>query len=128
MRTLDPDAHPAVDEATGLRAAYERARARIGGTSVGHHGDVGDIPLFVEAFVAMVEGQPLEELGVTAGTLRCNGPALVLRGGRLVWQTTRQPHALLRRCCTKGPKWSSPPQGPGTDQVPRVVVVVTGTA
>lgn len=40
----DPDAPPAVDEARGLRAAYDRARAKHGATSVGRAIDADAVP------------------------------------------------------------------------------------
>ena len=64
---FDPNVHPAVDEALGLRAAYERTRERTGRTSVGHAGGVEDVPSFVETFVALAAGETLDELGMADG-------------------------------------------------------------
>ena len=61
----DPDAHPAVAEARGLRAAYDRTVARTGGR-VGAHRMVApdDIPAAVEAFVRVADGTPWKEAGI----------------------------------------------------------------
>lgn len=64
---FDPDAHPAVDEVLGLKAAYQRTLARTGRTSVGHAGGVDDIVGFVETFIALAEGRTVEELGLEDG-------------------------------------------------------------
>lgn len=58
----DPDVHPAVDEARGLRTAYDRAVARYGnrvgaGRTIGADG----IPAAVESFVRVSEGTPWKE-------------------------------------------------------------------
>jgi hypothetical protein len=61
----DPDAHPAVDEARGLRPAYDRAVAQFG-NRVGAGRVVGpdDIPAAIEAFVAIIDGTPWKDAGV----------------------------------------------------------------
>lgn len=61
----DPDAHPAVDEARGLRAAYDRAIAQHG-NRVGAGRTVGadEIPDAVEAFVRIADGTPWKEAGL----------------------------------------------------------------
>lgn len=61
----DPDAHPAVDEARGLRAAYDRAIAERG-NRVGAGRVVGpdDIPAAIEAFVRVADGTPWKEAGI----------------------------------------------------------------
>ncbi|MEL7156635.1 MAG: hypothetical protein AAFN30_08550 [Actinomycetota bacterium] len=61
----DPDAHPAVAEARGLRAAYDRTEARTEGR-VGAHRVVmpDDVPAAIEAFVRVAEGTPWKEAGI----------------------------------------------------------------
>ncbi|MEM8923626.1 MAG: hypothetical protein AAGD35_08975 [Actinomycetota bacterium] len=61
----DPDAHPAVAEARGIRAAYERTVARTDGR-VGAHRVVApdDIPAAIEAFIRVAEGTPWKEAGI----------------------------------------------------------------
>lgn len=61
----DPDAHPAVDEARGLRAAYDRAVARYG-NRVGACRAVGadGIPAAIESFVRVGAGTPWKEAGI----------------------------------------------------------------
>lgn len=50
---FDPTLLPAVDEARGLRKAYERARERRGVTSVGRAVDAEGIPAALEALAAI---------------------------------------------------------------------------
>jgi hypothetical protein len=57
----DPDLAPAVDEARGLRPAWERARAANGGSQVGRVVDVDGIPAAIEAFVRIADGTPWPE-------------------------------------------------------------------
>ncbi len=52
----DPDAPPAVDEARGIRAAYDRARAKRGVTSVGRVLDADAIPDALAVLHAWAEG------------------------------------------------------------------------
>ncbi len=61
----DPDAHPAVDEARGIRKAYDRAVEKYGN----HMGasrvvDADQIPDAIEAFIRIVEGTPWKEAGI----------------------------------------------------------------
>ena len=61
----DPEAHPAVDEAHGLRAAYDRAVTKHGnrvGTGRTVHAD--DIPAAIEAFSRVAAGTPWKEAGI----------------------------------------------------------------
>lgn len=59
---FDPDAHPAIDEARGLRAAYDRAVAQHGGrTATNRAISPDDIPAALEAFVRIAEGTPWKE-------------------------------------------------------------------
>jgi hypothetical protein len=61
----DPDAHPAVNEAIGLRPAYERAVARFGnragtGRAIGADG----VPDAINALVRVADGTPWKEAGI----------------------------------------------------------------
>lgn len=61
----DPDAHPAVAEARGLRAAYDRTVAKTDGR-VGAHRVVApdDVPAAIEAFIRVAEGTPWKKAGI----------------------------------------------------------------
>ena len=62
---MDPDAHPAVDEAKGLRPAYERAVAKHGNrTGAVRLLDADAIPAAIEAFIRVADGQPWKEAGI----------------------------------------------------------------
>ena len=63
--TDDPDAHPAVAEARGLRAAYNRTVANTDGR-VGAHRVVepDDVPAAIESFIRVAEGTPWKEAGI----------------------------------------------------------------
>ena len=67
----DPDLHPAVDEAQGLRAAYDRAVARHGRTTVGSHASADDIPDAIGKFARIAAGEPWDQVGLdgTAGRI-----------------------------------------------------------
>ncbi len=61
----DPEAHPAVDEARGLRPAYDRAVATFGNrTGAGRVVDADHITDAIEAFIRIAEGVPWKEAGV----------------------------------------------------------------
>ena len=60
----DPELHPAVDEAQGLRAAYDRAVARHGRTTVGSHASADDIPDAIGKFARIAAGEPWDEVGL----------------------------------------------------------------
>ena len=60
----DPNLHPAVDEAQGLRAAYDRAVARNGRTTVGSHASPDEIPDAIGKFARIAEGAPWDEVGL----------------------------------------------------------------
>ncbi len=61
----DPNAHPAVDEARGLRAAYDRAIAQHGNrTGTGRTISADDIPDAIEAFARIADGTVWKEAGV----------------------------------------------------------------
>ncbi len=67
---VDANALPAVDEARGLRSAYERTVARRGVTQVGRTGSADEVPAMLEAFhrvatgtlwnVAGLQGNPID--------------------------------------------------------------------
>ena len=65
--TFNPELHPAVDEALGLRAAYNRTVERYGRTSVGRTGTADDIPDLIDVFIKIGDGIPLEQLDVPGG-------------------------------------------------------------
>lgn len=54
----DPNLHPAVDEAQGLRAAYDRAVKKHGRTSVGRVLTPDDIPAAIEKIIKIADGEP----------------------------------------------------------------------
>ncbi len=61
----DPDAHPAVDEARGLRPAYDRAVERYGNRmGAGRVVDVDDIVGAIESFIRVADGTPWKEAGI----------------------------------------------------------------
>lgn len=61
----DPDAHPAVDEARGLRPAFDRAVERYGNRSgVGRVVDADAVPDAIEAFARIADGTPWKQAGV----------------------------------------------------------------
>lgn len=68
---VDPDAHPAVDEARALRAAYDRA--------VKHHGnrigtareiEADAVPDAVAAFTRVEQGTPWQDAGIPGNPMR----------------------------------------------------------
>ncbi len=66
----DPKMHPAVDEAQGLRAAYDRAVARHGRTTVGSHASADDIPDAIGKFARIAAGEPWDQVGLDGSTGR----------------------------------------------------------
>ena len=61
----DPDAHPAIDEARGIRPAYDRAVAERGNrTGAGRVVEADDIPALLEAFIRVAEGTPWKDAGI----------------------------------------------------------------
>jgi hypothetical protein len=56
--------HPAVAEALGLRAAYERNRAATGRTFVTRLGDADRIPELIEILARVADGAALEDCGL----------------------------------------------------------------
>lgn len=67
----DPDAHPAIDEARGLRAAYDRG-VEISGGRFGAGRVVGpdDIPAAIEAFIRIAKGTDWKEAGIPGRPMR----------------------------------------------------------
>ena len=62
---MDADAHPAVDEAKGLRPAYERAVARHGNRAGAVRLlDADAVPAAIEAFIRVADGQPWKQAGI----------------------------------------------------------------
>ena len=59
----DANLHPAVDEAQGLRSAYDRAVARNGRTSVGRAIGAAEVPKALEKFIQVIDGHAWEEVG-----------------------------------------------------------------
>ncbi len=61
----DPNAHPAIDEARGLRGAYDRAVKNYGNRAGAvRHVDADTIPDAIEAFIRVSEGVPWKEAGI----------------------------------------------------------------
>ncbi len=61
----DPDLHPALDEANGLRPAYDRAVARFGNRAgTGRVVDADAVPAAIEAIIRIAEGTPWKEAGL----------------------------------------------------------------
>jgi len=68
---LDPDEHPAVDEARALKSAYERAVAKHGNrVGVSREISAADVPGAVEAFVRVEQGSPMDEAGIPGVPMR----------------------------------------------------------
>jgi hypothetical protein len=65
----DPGLHPAIAEALGLRAAYERNRAATGRTFVTRVGDADRIPEVISILTRIADGAPLEDCGMPANQL-----------------------------------------------------------
>ncbi|MEM9134245.1 MAG: hypothetical protein AAGA59_12190 [Actinomycetota bacterium] len=67
----DPDAHPAIDEARGLRPAYDRGVEMSDGRfAAGRVVAADDIPAAIEAFIRIAEGTPWKEAGIPGMPLR----------------------------------------------------------
>lgn len=63
----DPTLAPAVDEARGLRRAFDRARARRGVTSVGRAIDADGVPAAIAVLIAIAEGADWKTAGIPGG-------------------------------------------------------------
>lgn len=62
---MDPDAHPAIDEAKGLRPSYDRAIAKYGNRAGAVRLlDADSIPAAIESFIRVAEGQPWKQAGI----------------------------------------------------------------
>ena len=67
----DPDAHPAVDEARGLRAAYDRGvEMSEGRFGAGRTVAADDIPAAIEAFIRIAEGTDWKDAGIPGMPMR----------------------------------------------------------
>ena len=67
----DPDAHPAIDEARGLRAAYDRGVEMSNGRiAAGRVVAADDIPAAIEAFIRIADGTPWKEAGIPGLPMR----------------------------------------------------------
>ena len=66
---LDPDLPPSVDEAQGLRAAYDRAVAKRGSTSVGRTIGPDQVPAALDVLHRWGEGTNWKELPVPGGNV-----------------------------------------------------------
>jgi len=64
---FDPSLPPAVDEARGLRKAYDRALARRGVSSVGRVVDADGVPGALAVLHAIAEGATWKEAGLPGG-------------------------------------------------------------
>jgi hypothetical protein len=60
----DPTIHPAVDEALGLRTAYERTRARTGRTGVVRLGDPDQVPQILATLARIADREPWDGVGL----------------------------------------------------------------
>jgi hypothetical protein len=60
----DPDASPAVEEARGIRKAYDRTAARRGVSSVGKAIGPDDVPAALEALERVAAGVPFKEAAI----------------------------------------------------------------
>ena len=63
----DPDLHPAVDEARGLRRAYDRNVAATGRTAMGRLGGPDDVEGMIGQIIRLADGETLDEVGLTDG-------------------------------------------------------------
>ena len=62
---MDPDAHPAIAEAKGLRPAYDRAVAQYGNRAgAARLLDADAIPEAIESFVRVAQGHPWKQAGI----------------------------------------------------------------
>ena len=66
---LNPDIHPAVDEAEALRSAYDRACKNNKKTSLGMRIKAEEVPSAVAKFVRIAEGEDWEKVGFSAESI-----------------------------------------------------------
>jgi hypothetical protein len=64
---FDPDGAPAIEEARGLRNAYDRSAAARGRTSVGKVAGPDAVPAAIEALLAIADGVDWTEAGLPGG-------------------------------------------------------------
>ena len=61
----DPDLHAAIDEANGIRPAYDRAIAKYGNrVGAGRTVQADEITTAIDAFIKVAEGTPWKEAGI----------------------------------------------------------------
>ncbi len=65
----DESLAPAIDEARGLRKAYNRALERNGRTNVGRLADADGIEGLLESLIKVANGEDLKEAGFPSGTI-----------------------------------------------------------
>lgn len=68
---FDPQLHPAVDEAAGLRAAYQRTFAKTGCTAFGKALTLDAVPTAVQGFLALAAGVALDQTGLPGDPASC---------------------------------------------------------
>ncbi len=69
----DPDVHAAVDEARGLRKAYDRSVEKYGRTSLGRAADADGIDGLIETMIRLEAGTSLDDVGWDAKALHSAG-------------------------------------------------------
>lgn len=72
----DPDLHPAIDEARGLRKAYDRNLEATGRTLMGRIGGPDDVTGMIESFLRIENGETLDEVGLADGRVIALGQDL----------------------------------------------------
>lgn len=65
----DPDLHPAIDEARGLRNAFDRNLEAVGRTLMGRVGGPDDIEDMIGKLIRLEAGESLDDLDLTDGKL-----------------------------------------------------------
>jgi hypothetical protein len=94
----DPSLPPAVDEARGLRPAYDRAVAQFGDRTAGRIIGADDIPAAVAAFAKVADGTPWKEAGIPGAPARVSqdirgyyetAALALLDHTPAAWETTR---------------------------------------
>lgn len=67
---FDPDLPPAVDEAMGIRKAYDRSVAARGSTSVARVITADDVPEMLRRMIRIIDGEPWTEVEFPADDVR----------------------------------------------------------